>query len=299
MLHLLSKQAYERHRSVLFENQIVSLNFGIISFNDCFYRIYNTSNQIAFYVIFCSNIDAKVYFHSRNQFLDLSGRLGYKILLGKQYETQVTVQDVLQIDYKNVHNGIIFYDSDRKCSFEDYDKCMYRTLTSLMKESTKDNCTAPWVHDHDKICSKPEDAHKTFRISWDRITNQKGDCLTPCNTTLINIGGMNEVDRTEKNEGRLVAYFSSSVVQSQEHYYITIIKLAGQIGGYIGLFRLSLFLLGLIKFHSIIEEVFEKDPESDKKVQNEHVDKCNDSNGDDPGIGLSTLAINHNSLRVN
>ena len=243
-------------------------------------------------------MDVKVYFHSRNQFLDLSGRLGYKIHLGKQYETQVTVQDVLQIDYKNVHNGIIFYESDRKCTFEAYDKCMYRTLAKTMKENTKDNCTAPWVLDSDKICSKPEDANTTFWISWNRITNQKGDCLSPCNTTLVNIGGMNEKERENKNEGVLFAYFSSSVVQSQERYYITIIKLAGQIGGYIGLFRLSIFLLGLIKFNSLIEGVFQNEREDDKDKAAEDSKKSNENHADDVTIGLSTLAINNISLRV-
>ena len=232
----------------------------------------------------------------------MSGRLGYKIVRGNTYETQVTVQDVLQIDYKNVHNGIIFYESDRKCSFEEYDKCMYRTLTSLMKESTKDNCTAPWVHGHGKICSRPEDIETTFWISWNRITNQRGDCLTPCNTTLINVGGMNKREKEDKTQGKLIAYFSSSVVQSQEHYYITIIKLAGQIGGYIGLFRLSLFLLGMIKFHTLIEDVLQKESENDKNVKDGDSDKHNESHGDDPVIGLSTLAINNvgnGSIRVN
>ena len=79
-----------------------------------------------------------------------------------------------------------------------------------MKGNTKDNCTAPWVLDSDKICSKPEDTNTTFWISWNRITNQKGDCLSPCNTTLVNIGGMNENEREDRNEGVLFAYFSSN-----------------------------------------------------------------------------------------
>ena len=50
-----------------------------------------------------------------------------------------------------------------------------------------------------------------------------------------------------QNYGRLDAYFSSHVMQSQEHYYLTPLKLFAQIGGYIGLFRLSLFLLDLFQ----------------------------------------------------
>ena len=277
--------------------------------------LFNSNMKLAVHInnltndVFCSNIDVKVYFHSRNQFLDLSGRMGHKIYLGKQYEAQVTTQDILQIDYKNVDNGIILYESDRKCSFEDYDQCMYRTLVTTMKKETEDNCIAPWVlhpefEDNstsplvlhsENICSKPVDMNKTFWISWNRITNQKGDCLKPCNTTLINIGGKNEIDHKDKTTGRLFAYFSANVVQSQERYYITILKLAGQIGGYIGLFRLSIFLLGLMKFNTLIEGVFqtceECEPKIDKDVQAGDTETFNEPDGSDPTIGLSTLAI--------
>ena len=50
-----------------------------------------------------------------------------------------------------------------------------------------------------------------------------------------------------QNYGRLDAYFLSHVMQSQEHYYLTPLKLFAQIGGYIGLFRLTLFLLDLLE----------------------------------------------------
>ena len=126
-----------------------------------------------------------------------------------------------------------------------------------MKQETSDSCTVPWVRGNTKICTRETDINNTFWISWNRITNQKRDCLRQCHTTLINVGAMNEQIYEDKKHGKLQAYFSSSVVQSRERYFITILKLAGQIGGYIGLFRLSLILLGLMKFHSLIEGVFE------------------------------------------
>ena len=99
-------------------------------------------------------MDVKVYFHAENQFLDLSGRLGYKVHVGRRYESQITIQDVKQIEYKNVENGIIFYESDKKCTNEPYDKCMYHTLTTTMEKETDDDCTAPWVLGNTKICTK-------------------------------------------------------------------------------------------------------------------------------------------------
>jgi hypothetical protein len=239
----------------------------------------------------------KVYFHGNSQFLDLSGRLGHKVYLGRHYESQITIQDALQIEYKNVHNGIVFYDSDQKCSKERYDKCMYDTLRSAMQTETEDNCTAPWLSGNLQICTKPRDIKKVFWIAWNRITNQKRDCLKPCHTTLITVGGKNVQKQEDKpKEGHLVAYFSSNIAQSREQYFITVIKLAGQIGGYIGLFRLSLTLLNLIKFNKLVDGVF-VNKKSDKIVQAEPVDRYNE-NGNDALIGLSTLAINNPPLRV-
>ena len=258
-------------------------------------------------------MDVKVSFHAQDQFLDLSGRLGYKVRLGKRYESQITIQDVLQIEYKNVDNGIVFYESDRKCSHEPYDKCMYSTLTSAMQRETEDHCTVPWVPGSNKICTKSHDINRTFWISWNRITNRKRDCLKQCRTTLINVGSKNELETEDQEHGQLLAYFSSNVVQSREHYFITLIKLAGQIGGYVGLFKLSIFLLDLIKFNTLINGVFEKS-KNDKTVINEKNDKmivkkdkkvvdqgvkCNESPRSDHLIELSALAINNNSVRVN
>ena len=247
-------------------------------------------------------MDTRVYFHSKDQFLDLSGRRGNKVFKGKRYELQINVQDTLQLEYKNVHNGIILYDSDRKCSHESYDKCMYQTLTRNMVEETEDSCTVPWVPKDpryvSRICTKPEDVNKTFWIGWSRITNQKGDCLKPCHTTLINVGAKNEQKNKKNDYAQLYVYFSSSVVQSKEHYFITIVKLAGQIGGYIGLFRLSITILNLIKFNSLIEDTLLRKKKDENVKEDEEEDKDSNSNVEDKLIGLTPLGIDGNSFRV-
>ena len=245
-------------------------------------------------------MDVKVWFHSKDQFLDLSGRLGSKVFMGRRYEMQIGVQDTHQLEYKNVHNGIILYDSDRKCSYEPYDKCMYQTLTRYMVEGTKDSCTVPWVPYTDpryvsRICTKSEDINNTFWIGWSRITNQKGDCLKPCHTTLINVGAKNELKNKDNEYAQLLVYYSASVVQSREHYFITLIKLAGQIGGYIGLFRLSLTILNLAKFDTLLNGTPIKRENKDIKRED---DKDSNSNAEDVLIGLAPLGINGNSFRV-
>ena len=49
-------------------------------------------------------------------------------------------------------------------------------------------------------------------------------------------------------------YFPSRVSKSQEHYLYTFLKLIGQIGGYLGLYRLFLWILGLLKFDKLVTD---------------------------------------------
>ena len=190
-------------------------------------------------------MDARVYFHTFNQFLDISGRLAFKVPHGKLYELQITFQDVFQIEYKNVANGIILYESDKKCTHHSFDDCMYNRLATLMKNDTEDRCTVPWILDDSNICSKMSDMNKTFWISWDRSTNKRKDCAIPCHISLVSVGTKNERENKKSDNGLLMLYYSSKVIKSQEHYMIPSIKLIGQLGGYIGMYRLCLFFLSL------------------------------------------------------
>ncbi len=36
----------------------------------------------------------KIYFHAHHQFLDLSGRMGYKVYLGEEIQAQVNYEDI-------------------------------------------------------------------------------------------------------------------------------------------------------------------------------------------------------------
>ena len=65
---------------------------------------------------------------------------------------------------------------------------MYSELARAMKEATEENCTVPWILESQNICSHAKDINTTFWISWDRITNQHKDCLSPCHATIVNVG---------------------------------------------------------------------------------------------------------------
>ena len=118
--------------------------------------------------------------------------MGYKVDVGQRIQQQITFQDVLQLDYKNTKPGmflsLFLSESDQKCSHDTYDHCMYKTLASVMKKETKENCTVPWILDNQNICSNSHDVNTSFWISWNRITNQQKDCLSPCHATIVNVG---------------------------------------------------------------------------------------------------------------
>ena len=192
--------------------------------------------------------------HAKDQFLDLSGRMGYKLYVGERFESQVTVQDILQLEYKQVKNALALTSSDKRCSHEIYDDCMYEAVASFMKKNSEDKCTVPWIRDNRNICSNPKDINTTFWIAWNRITNQEKDCMVPCHTTLVNVGAKNYQKFENRTYSQMYFYFPSRVAKSEEHYLYTTLKLIAQVGGYLGLYRIALWLLELCKFNRLRKE---------------------------------------------
>ena len=104
--------------------------------------------------------------------------------------------------------------------------------------------------------------------------------------------GPNKWKFASNNYGRLDAYFSSHVMQSKEHYYLTTLKLLAQIGGYVGLFRLTLFFLEIFQCGSfrqdekIIAKLQKKVP---RKKRNAHEVMADEQLIHLSNLGLDTL----------
>ena len=137
-----------------------------------------------------SHVDVKVYFHGPGQFLDLSGRMGYKIYVNDTMQSQVSWHDVRMLSKEKK-------DGTKSCINSVYDKCMYGALISHMKANTpsENGCTVPWVmqgkQGSEKICKKAENINVTFWEAWNRVTNQLNDCPVPCETLLVSLGAKN------------------------------------------------------------------------------------------------------------
>ena len=198
-------------------------------------------------ILFHSHIDVKIYFHGPDQFLDLSGRMGYKLYLGEIMQSQITVTDItiLERNQKKDEDDPTYKEGRKTCMKENYDDCIYNMLTREMRKNTEDNCTVPYVRDDSRICTKESDMNTTFWIAWNGVTNQQLDCNIPCHSLTVNLGAKNYQNKTveKQNYGLLYLYYAPRVTQSEEHLLYTLLNLFAEIGGYVGL------ILGYSLFH--------------------------------------------------
>jgi len=181
--------------------------------------------------------DVKVYFHRYDQYLDLSGRMGYKIYKGETVQTQVSWHDIRMMS-KEKDDGSI------TCIETHYDKCMYGALTDHMHSQTQseEGCTVPWLLDENlegtsNICTEPKNINITFWEAWNRVTNQKKDCPVPCDSLLVSLGAKNYKKKniSEQDYGLLYLYFAPRTMFSEELILYTPLSLFAEIGGYVGL----------------------------------------------------------------
>ena len=203
-----------------------------------------------------------MYLHRKGEFLNLDGRMGYVVYENDSFQSQLTMQEIVQLP-----------DNKRgKCSTGVYDNCMYSSLVHLMQSSTEDNCTVPWVLDNSNICTKEKDIDASFRIWYNHATNQKRDCAPPCSTMVVELGAKNNVCH-EKNPGKtqISIYFSPYVMKITEKYLYSPLGMLADVGGYIGLL-LGYSFLHLAKlvykmFNTKIQEL-----EDNNKIRNIELD---------------------------
>ena len=85
-----------------------------------------------------------MYLHRKGEFLHLDGRMGYVVYENESFQSQLTMQEIVQLPNNK----------REKCSTGVYDDCMYSSLVHLMKSATEYLCTVPWVLDNSNICTK-------------------------------------------------------------------------------------------------------------------------------------------------
>ena len=195
-----------------------------------------------------SKISVKVYFHSNGTFLASSGRMGHKVYIREKIQTQLSIQNIerLQKDVIDPRakstNG-----HHQSCAKHNFDKCLYEKLTEIMKNATQDNCTAPWMANNTKICTRRNDINTTFLITRRRFTNQEYDCAPPCRSATVAIQGKNYRKYSKRTYGELYVYYGFEISKINERYYFYFTEFMAQFGGYVGLF-LGYSLFDLVAF---------------------------------------------------
>ncbi|XP_071746530.1 uncharacterized protein [Lepeophtheirus salmonis] len=181
-----------------------------------------TGDRGIYYVKMKLKKNIKLYIHADDQFLDLSGRMGYEIRLGETTKAQVNYQAI---------NTIPGGTNRFNCSYNSFDDCMYNSMKERMLSEY--GCIAPWIphtDPRDKTCYTTKDKLGVYKI----IYNRWNDCLDPCHYMIVNVGGKTVNPATK--DTYVYLYFAHRVLVTKEHYLYDLLSLFAEIGGYCGLF---------------------------------------------------------------
>ena len=191
-------------------------------------------------------------------------------------ESQMTIKDyiILERDEVEYDEDDLFNfkseDANKTCTNEVFDDCVYDVMAREMKDNTGDKCTAPYVRDPIRICTKERDIYAASKIATNLISNGEHGCLNPCHWVTVDLGAKNyQTDNlknfTSDDYALLDLYFLPTATQNREKLLYTILHLFAEIGGYLGL------LLGysMFSFFGWINQVF-----VEKIQQLEGMDDC-------------------------
>ena len=200
----------------------------------------------------------ELFFHGPDQFLDLSGRMGYKLYRGEKMESQMTIKDYIILERDEInHEGDGFFsfyseEANKTCANDVFDDCVYDVMAREMRDNTGDKCTAPYVRDPIRICTKERDIYAASRIATNLLANMEHGCLNPCHWVTVDLGLKNYQNYTTDDYALLDLYFLPTATKNTEKLLYTILHLFAEIGGYLGL------LLGysLFSFFGWMNQVF-------------------------------------------
>jgi hypothetical protein len=118
---------------------------------------------------------------------------------------------------------------------KDYDDCMYTTMHQLMMEEV--GCTVPWLSNKSNICVQPLKRKQAFEVYQNNRRNQQDICPNSCLFTNMYFGppvtGINVPERS--HFGNAVFYFRRDIKTTNEYLLYTLLSMAAEIGGYVGL----------------------------------------------------------------
>ena len=140
-------------------------------------------------------------------------------------------------------------------------------------------CTVPWLANKTNICTDASKSQHAFEVYQQNRRNQEHICPKSClftNVYFDPISGIN--DPIHKNYAWGVFYFRRDVKKTTEYVLYTLLSMAAEIGGYVGLLLgASLVNLGHIN-SALLDICFGKSKENEKALKDKgpslnHVDR--------------------------
>ena len=171
-----------------------------------------------------------IFIHHYGQFLSPNSRSRVDVDKGKFIKIAITHEVVQLLSGEEYSNCVDSFDPDPS-----YDGCIYSNLYSIMMD--KVGCTVPWLPIKSDICKTPDKSKRAFELYQANRRNQEYICPKSCKFTNMYFGppvtGKNDPVRAEY--GWAVFYFRRDIKTTTEYVLYTLLSLAAEIGGYVGL----------------------------------------------------------------
>ena len=155
-------------------------------------------------ILICySKRDVSLHVHLKDQFLDMQEREYLRIYTRHKIESKVTYTVFLGLPEID-HTGEIAGEKGKEtCGYINFDKCLYQERENEMRRSTKNNCTAPYTPNNERICDDMEDIKTAQLIAMEKFEGHKTgskssiNCPMNCKTLFnVNFGGISEIETT-------------------------------------------------------------------------------------------------------
>ena len=204
-------------------------------------KVMKNDEKVAYNILtFKLNLNATVYFHTKGKFTDT-----YK---GLEINTKTLTE--LDFDYEVVK---LLNTEHATCNDdEDYnkDECVLQEMYNTSMDTI--GCTTPLGHNHDHICTTPDEAQNASKIYVDILVLNNYNCKEPCNTILTHYSIIRK-ETTLKNLSELKINFPKKVKTVTSYQAYSFLSLIAEIGGYVGLFMDVSFLdiINLVDFLEI------------------------------------------------
>jgi hypothetical protein len=175
-------------------------------------------------------VKADIFIHHFGQFLSPNSRSRVDVATGKFVKIAINHEVVQLLSGSDFGTCVDNYGKSK-----DFDDCMYTKMYQLMMDEV--GCTVPWLHNKSNICVELTQRKQAFEVYQKNRRNQQDICPKSCLFTNMYFGPpVTGIQGPEKSKiGYGVFYFRRDIKTTNEYQLYTLLSMAAEIGGYVGL----------------------------------------------------------------